>query len=157
MPRRTTIPTNVHYHGFAPFPGFTAMARPTLMLRVWWVWWGVCGWTRGAGRCGSNTLGHGPVSSFSLPIRPCEDPREVVSSARELTAEEITAASLTRWHHLQRPARAASSTRPMRATINWPMGPYGQRESTSAGAMDDCPVAPSVGADHPGWATRQWG
>jgi hypothetical protein len=43
---------------------------------------------------------------------------EVVSSARELTKEDMTTASLTRWPHPQRPARAASRTRPMRATVN---------------------------------------
>jgi hypothetical protein len=43
---------------------------------------------------------------------------EVVSSARELTVEEMTTASLTRWPHQQRPARVVSRTGPMRAAVN---------------------------------------
>jgi hypothetical protein len=58
---------------------------------------------RGARRGGSNTHGRGPVSRFPLPIHQREDPGEVVSSARELTAEGIT---LTPGPHMEVTRRA---------------------------------------------------
>jgi hypothetical protein len=81
--RMTASPTSTQPHSSSRS---AAMAGPSFRSRVWQVWWGVCEWTRGARRCGSNTHKRGP-EAVSSPVHPREDLGGVVSSSRELTAD----------------------------------------------------------------------
>jgi hypothetical protein len=64
--RMTASPTSTQPHSSSRS---AAMAGPSFRSRVWRVLWGVCGWTRGARRCDSNTHERGP-EAVSSPVHP---------------------------------------------------------------------------------------